>query len=627
MRYSRPGQRSRLLVALALCILAGAVPAEAQKLTVREVIWGFDGRAALNQFNPVSILLDNPSDEAYEGPVRLRQRTGTGRATGEAFAEEDLYIAPLGSRWVQFVPFLDSFSESGQWRLSWNGGATLLPPIRVGNNALVLISRSQGLGSGATGIRRFSEEVFPTTVAATAGLSSVVLSHVPRWEAPRRQAFEDWIRIGGQVHLLLDEDGDWPRFSENLSILNDLTGTPQQTLGRGRVFRHARTESSLTSEFPAEARALEQAAAQLSGDDSLQEDTDALKRQQQAIQDRMGMEFSNLGRGQWDAAEAFTQTLMEMTQPDHNWPLIYLLAVAYILIIFPGCYLLGRQRRHYLVTYGAILGAAAVFSLAFLIVGRRGYGERTIVNSVALLRNMDDDRWDVTQWSNAFVTRGDTYLLSHGGSGNVYAAASQHEAVNGVVARRRLPDGRVDRVFEVDIPPFSSRPFIRRAVVRVPLLHTRITRCTATSELQDLTIEIDDSFPADVTEMCVAWNRSLYALQRDGQTLRLAHHLGSPSSFIDFTKLSPSGRMFNVWYRRKDVSNAERFADLMHPLLTLYFGILQSDDALSARVPPGRIALLIYAPIPKELHLTSPEFGRQPGFALFAKELDARVTP
>ena len=78
MRYSRPGQRSRLLVALALCILAGAVPGEAQKLTVREVIWGFDGRAALNQFNPVSILLDNPSDEAYEGPVRLRQRTGTG---------------------------------------------------------------------------------------------------------------------------------------------------------------------------------------------------------------------------------------------------------------------------------------------------------------------------------------------------------------------------------------------------------------------------------------------------------------------------------------------------------------------------------------------------------------------
>ena len=75
----------------------------AQKLKISQVVWGFDGRVTPNQFNPVSILVDNPSDEAFEGRISIRQASGTGQAVGASFVENGVYIQALGRRCLLYT--------------------------------------------------------------------------------------------------------------------------------------------------------------------------------------------------------------------------------------------------------------------------------------------------------------------------------------------------------------------------------------------------------------------------------------------------------------------------------------------------------------------------------------------
>ena len=113
--------------------------AYSQKLAIREVVWGFDGKVAPNEFSPVSILLDNPSDIAYEGDITLRQRSGTGQSVGARFVESNLYIAPLANRWVQFYPYHGTSPNNSNWQLSWNRGSAMLPQVKEGQHALVML--------------------------------------------------------------------------------------------------------------------------------------------------------------------------------------------------------------------------------------------------------------------------------------------------------------------------------------------------------------------------------------------------------------------------------------------------------------------------------------------------------
>ena len=48
---------------------------DSQPLRVVEVVWGFDGRVVTGQFMPLSILVDNLSDQPIEATARLRRVT------------------------------------------------------------------------------------------------------------------------------------------------------------------------------------------------------------------------------------------------------------------------------------------------------------------------------------------------------------------------------------------------------------------------------------------------------------------------------------------------------------------------------------------------------------------------
>ncbi len=97
MNHLPPASRTlKRLLLLACALLPGMTPAAAQPeqpVRVVEVIWGFDRRVVPCEFQPLSILLDNLSDEAVEGVVRLRSVSGMIRDTG-GMAVQDVFIGP-----------------------------------------------------------------------------------------------------------------------------------------------------------------------------------------------------------------------------------------------------------------------------------------------------------------------------------------------------------------------------------------------------------------------------------------------------------------------------------------------------------------------------------------------------
>jgi hypothetical protein len=92
--------------------------------------------------------------------------------------------------------------------------------------------------------------------------------------------------------------------------------------------------------------------------------------------------------------------LAALTKPEVAWWLLYLLTIAYLVIIGPVHYRWSRN-IDYRLAIGGFLGTVAVFAVAFIIAGRRGSGETQTVNSIAIARALPGGRWD----TNAMVER------------------------------------------------------------------------------------------------------------------------------------------------------------------------------------------------------------------------------
>ena len=633
-----------LIAALAVLAVCGS-NASAQKLKIAEVVWGFDGRVTPNEFNQVSVLLDNQGDEPFDGPLRLTQKRGTGQTVG-AVLQVDRYIAPLGRSWAHFVPYCGSDPNNGDWSLSWKGGSGNLPKVQAGQAAIVLLVTSDGLGSTAKGIKHFDESNFPKSVTATRGLRTVVLDHVPRWQAAQRQAFADWVRLGGQLHLLKSEEDEFPEFSEELAILNGPAVTRPQPVGAGVVYRYNIQSSDLRSgtRFPETARANEDAyrLIEAEGSDKALE-TRTIERRAQASEGY----YSTIEYG-WDVADRAHSSLKEITQPDHNWALIFFLAIIYILAIFPGCYLISKKRVHYLVTYGAILGAALFFSLVFLFVGRRGYGEQTEVNAVAIAQKIDGDRWDVMQWSNVFVTTGDRFELAHNGNGSVYASGQDMERVNGIIGFMDRDDDKISRSFNVDIPPFSNRPYVHRQTITmadfdaslesVNVQGGKLTGAVVqvTERFQKLmenrvSYRSSDSFygSADAGALPiirVVYRRQIFSLRDSGKgRLILESKLGEIDEAINVSSLAQSS--FSSWLRDEETSPTQRYGRMFDAMVAHHFGVFKDIDFRNAQLKDDRLRLLIYAPMPKEMFISGEDFTNQNGYVLFSQDLLLDTAP
>lgn len=407
-----------------LLLLCGRLPAAIQ---VGSPVWGFDGKVLPDTFNVVSVEISNPSAKPFEGDFVLDDAPGLGPRSSAPY-KQHIFLAPGTARWIQFYPYVGEYTPP--WRLSWQGteqgtehGSADLGQPASGPPATILLADPDSPGSRNARMRLYPEGLFPPTVSATDGLHAVVLDHQPRWEAPRREAFLDWVRRGGTLHLLPGLDGAQPQFTGDLSALN--VQGERGGVGSGQVIRHRVGRSEITEQFLKDAGF----------------PPPEIVNNQGQIHDVNGFLFRRLA---------------SITKPDISWNLIYLLTGLYVILIGPVFYIL--RRRDYRVLLAGFLVTVATFAWLFTVVGRRGYGEKQIYHSLSIAHSLGGGRFDVQEWVHAFATSGDAYRFEHSAGGQLYAALGEGETVRGEIIVGK------DSRFDADIPLFSSRPFLHRGV-------------------------------------------------------------------------------------------------------------------------------------------------------------------
>jgi hypothetical protein len=612
-----------------LLSICDSVVSAGPTLDVQQTLWGFDGQVVSDRFNLLSVLVSNPSPQPFDGRLVLKKTVGTLRV--DAPYVQTVYIAPHSSRWVQFHPFTKYGWED--WSLSWGSGSAeqvTLPQPRHGPQACVLLDDQDPLSSGGGAIKRFPENLFPASLTATDCLRSVVLDHVPRWEEARQRAFLDWVNNGGTLHLVKDSRGEFPRFAGILESLNLAQARGQ--VGMGRVYRHDRDRRQLDPTFVETVIVAERDPndefASLAGGPLARE---RRTRDGGIAQDQF---FSSHF---WDGDSTLLTALKKMSRPEHNWVLIHLLSLTYIALVYPGCYLIGRRRGgDYRVVFGTLIGTVAAFSLIFLVVGRRGYGERTVINSVALARTLLDGRYDVTQWSNAFVVDGGDYTFAHEGTGRLYSSCQDEEAVRGEIVQG------AEARFTADMPPYSSRAFGHRLLASGPAITARVVHWASSIAIEQVPATLRDAtsapstrrgrilnklvlakgedFPKEYEQVHCLFDRRVYRLADKGDRFELSAEAGTLPAFLKLDQQNQFQQFYNDWSELEGTPR-QLYQSLHLPLVARACDLVSHRDLHEFALPEGCLRLLVYAPMPAEFFAKDARFDAQRGMVLYCLDL------
>ncbi len=602
----------------ALCGLAcftTSVPARA--LDIVEVRWGYDGKLTRNRFNMLSILVNQPLPTAFEGELRLTKRWNANRV--DAPLIESTFVSPFGERWVQFYPYISTDSEDFQLDVITKSGQ-MMPPIdvqqaRFGWPSRIMIDGG-GLNRKNLPLKRLPDVLFPPFVTATDGLQAVFLDSVPNWDEPRRQAFLDWLTLGGTAFVMHDTNGSFPEFPATMGVLNG--PLDQRSFGAGRVFRVAFARTEASPEKLTEALNVMPPRRHVRGDGTVLE-SPALDSGEQ--EQSVGNEFQD--GSDILSSSSFLSRLKGMTKPDHNWPLLHLLFWVYIALVFPGCYLVGRRWTDYRAVYAALIGTVLLFSLLFGYVGQRGYGEATAVHSVAIARMLPDGQADVTQWSNVFVTAGGDYDISHNGIGTLYSTCSIAEPVS-----KWIRNG-AEALFRADIPPFSSREFTHRTKARVPVPKFKIVNPQYSgTTLQSLQLTWEGELPATAEMITLLHGERFYNMTRLDGTLQSVGSMGTAAGFLRVQDFQNNWQYRMGGYYGGDTRPVvEQYREMFHPLMARRLGVTTEGDAQTFRLPPGMVRLMYVAPMTDALFVNDSHVGRQEGWVLYSIDLPLEETP
>jgi hypothetical protein len=286
----------------------------------------------------------------------------------------------------------------------------------------------------------------------------------------------------------------------------------------------------------------------------------------------------------------------------------------------------------------------ALFSVAFATVGRRGYGEATAVNTVAVARPLPDGQWDVSGWSNAFVTDGDTYRITHPGSGVLYSTAQSDEAVAGHIING--PGAEL----VADIPAFSSRTFVYRTRVELPDARARVVEWTPDGEARRIVIAVEGplktpfskvdptaveptEYPGYDTGLTITaaenwpayaiYGNAFYTLKREtGDQWVLQADQGNPLGTYAQTLLSQTPQR-HTWFGDFDerIAAEQRYRELQIPLVVQSLGLANPRDLQHYTLPADRVRLFLIAPLPQELHVQNPALGREAGQIVYAVDV------
>lgn len=453
--------RHRLWISLIVWLSGWCLSSASWGLEIAQQKWGFDGLVRSQQFNLLSVQLSNPGTNPFDGEVRLERIQGFDVV--DAPILETLYLAPGTSRWVQFYPWIDEVGFT-TFRLVWGKGAkergSLSSPRGTKDRpALVVLEQSGQIVRPNVGTGGFAEELFPRSVTGCAGLGGVILDHEPRWSESQQQAFLDWIRLGGELHVVQGSAGRLPGLTGLLAVLDRRGGS--EKFGAGRIQQHDLPLSSFDREV-IRSRILQSSRWKREKLEFLNQGV----ANEEPIPEAGDNLFSNQNL---EVDDPLLRNLKQLTRAQHSWVLIHFLSLLFLTLVFPGVWWLGQSRRgDYRLVFGTLLSTIAVFSLIFLWIGRRGAGESTLVDSLLLAERSDVGRYRVSGWSNVFVTTGGDYELKHDGSGRMYSSGQSSERMRGIIR------SGAEAALIADMPPFSSRTLLSRIEATAPDVEARI---------------------------------------------------------------------------------------------------------------------------------------------------------
>ncbi len=612
---------ARCLFLLALCLSPVVDVSAAVGIDIAEYKWGFNGKVAPHRFNVLSVLVNNLSPQQFTGEIKLRKSLG-GAGTVDATIVETVTLSPNSAKWVQFYPYITSdvgynAEANEDWHLSYKGGAYDLKAPRIAKYQRVILDDPNAVSAKGGAIKfHLPDNLFPPFVTATDALQLVILDHVPRWEESRRQSFLDWLYLGGTVVILQDSSGKFPDFSGPLAVLK--TPLDDQQFGSGKVLQIPLNRAQFGEEQ------LLQICAGLPKNylpaNSNQTD-DILDRVDESLQNQTGQNFNyNEGNDPF-RSNSFLSQLKEMTKPDHNWVLLHFMFWVYIALVFPGCYLLGKKWSDFRVVYAGLLGTVSLFSLLFSYVGQRGYGEATAVHTVAIAKPTSDGQMDVTSWSNIFVTNGADYEIRHNAIGSLYSTCNDHEQVKGIINNGN------EAVFNVDIPPFSTRELASRTKIAFagPTLTVESLK-SADGRLQELQIDVKGLKPADVEKQYALIGTTFYMLNwRDGK-LVLASEVGN---VVGMLRVQEKHNQYGYGYGRygygyeNKQKPAERYLQMFDLLLSRGLSVSREKDAEQLRLPQNMLRVFLYAKLPGEFAVQNNLLTNQEGRVLYCITLPA----
>jgi hypothetical protein len=567
-----------------VCFLLFAA-SSASALEVRQVKWGFDGQVVPGRFNLLSVLVANSDVAPFDGTVDFYKSRGLAERVGAVY-KTPCYLSPLTSRWLQFYVYIEN--QYDQWRVEWGRDPDDHHDFEApkwGPPAQVLLSGSDTTLGAISAFKQFPEDLFPPTVAATSGLDGLLLDHAPHWEPAKRQALLDWLRAGGKVHLLLGADGRYPEFSDELGVLN--SSLDRVRIGSGVVVRHAATARDIQLR-------------------DVQEGGVPLRQFKPGEQDMPA-----------HPGDSFFRTLAQLSQRRYSWGFIYILAIAYAVLVGPANLRLGRMLADYRLRIALLLATVAGFVFLFDLVGRRGQGEASVIHSLSYARAIDGDTYDVMQWVNVFAVRGAHYTITHAAPHNLFATGQDYEPVNGMIESGK--DGR----FVVDIPMFSRRAFLHEGKMKGASIPVKIVSWEGAGMLKHLVLTAGPDFTRQILEGWAVQGSQIYPMKfaKDG----LEFGDSDKQSLTEFVS-APGLQQFGGPYGYPPgnvVTNVEgQFRKCVKPLIAWSLDAvdLTKPDTLSSSAN-GRAQLFLFARSPDSFYVTGSGLGHEVGYVLYHFDL------
>lgn len=596
----------------------------AGRVRVAEKVWGFDGRVMAGEFQPLSLLLDNLAGDPVEGVLTLQMVSGSLRASGAVYTQS-VFLGPAGRRWVQFYPWISDPNATWQLELRTAEGVIPFDPLdqprlieednrlQPGEARIlpgVLLDRAGSLERVPTTVKHLSEEVFPPWSTATHGLHAIFLDHVPDWEEPRQAALLGWLQRGGELHLLLDANGQRLRFSGILSGLNE--PFERFTVGAGQVVRHELQRAGLTESLVSSVLTLER------GDETSQGVRGQLQPGEQRLRDDEGI----------------LERLRATSEPRHNSVLIACLALLYVVALYPGAWWFSNQRDvRFPWPLVAIGGAVVLFSVLFFWVGRRGYQEVRSCRADMVAVAEDSRHWDVLAFRQLFVTEGADYTMRESERQTLLASGVQDERVSATASVG------TEAEYSCRIPPYSRELVVSRSRVQLADWGLRLSQFSVTAgNLTGLVISTGGQLPwREGDAAWVMYRSEIWPLEWSASNRQFRLRLSGRVSLGDFLRpqyenfamplMTPAAGTGGISsgafggaaeeLTEEALKRRERTQGLLRRALVRP-GRMRVGDV---RIPEDRVLLLLEMDLPGEFRLQLEPELEQTGRVLFAREL------